>query len=307
MIPTGLAGFFLTAGRYGWCGVPARLDVMGGIADYSGSNVCEAVLGRGMLVALQLRGPRSDAADSDDAGWGSRASQFAGGDADPAGLFFIGGRDRGIRAGAGVVPERIRWRRGAAYIGGSIFTLIKEEAVTAAVWVQFVVVERGADECGDREFGGGGDRDVVVFECVFAVAAGCGADCAIGADGRKPCRGRAVRDHGSDRDHQRRGGAVDAYFVPAGVGGGGGDDSGGDGVCGDQFDGAAFGGGERVWGCAGGCVYGEEDHRCGAGEERARAVGVFDGAYAAGVAGAVWGGVAGDDGGVGVFGEIPDA
>src|SRR5437879_2683548 len=54
--PTGFAGFFNT-GEIWVARVPARLDVMGGIADYSGANVCEAVLGRGMLVALQ---PRTD-------------------------------------------------------------------------------------------------------------------------------------------------------------------------------------------------------------------------------------------------------
>ena len=37
--------------------VPARLDVMGGIADYSGANVCEATLGLGIVVAVQ---PRKD-------------------------------------------------------------------------------------------------------------------------------------------------------------------------------------------------------------------------------------------------------
>src|SRR3954451_5295065 len=52
--PTGLASFF-NSGEIWVARVPARLDVMGGIADYSGSNVCEAVLGRGMLVALQSR------------------------------------------------------------------------------------------------------------------------------------------------------------------------------------------------------------------------------------------------------------
>src|SRR3954470_1952336 len=51
---TGFAGFF-NSGEIWVARVPARLDVMGGIADYSGSNVCEAVLGRGMLVALQSR------------------------------------------------------------------------------------------------------------------------------------------------------------------------------------------------------------------------------------------------------------
>ena len=41
--PTGLAGYF-NAGEVWVSRVPARLDVMGGIADYSGANVCEAVL-----------------------------------------------------------------------------------------------------------------------------------------------------------------------------------------------------------------------------------------------------------------------
>src|SRR5678815_1951247 len=51
---SGLASFF-TAGEIFATRVPARLDVMGGIADYSGANVCEAVLGRGVLIALQGR------------------------------------------------------------------------------------------------------------------------------------------------------------------------------------------------------------------------------------------------------------
>src|ERR1700722_19847936 len=51
---TGFAGFF-NSGEIWVARVPARLDVMGGIADYSGANVCEGVLGRGMLMALQSR------------------------------------------------------------------------------------------------------------------------------------------------------------------------------------------------------------------------------------------------------------
>ncbi|MBN1353034.1 hypothetical protein JXJ21_26830 [candidate division KSB1 bacterium] len=35
--------------------VPARLDIMGGIADYSGSNVCEGTLERGVALGLQIR------------------------------------------------------------------------------------------------------------------------------------------------------------------------------------------------------------------------------------------------------------
>src|SRR5437868_1511600 len=56
--PTGFAGFF-NSGEVWVARVPARLDVMGGIADYSGANVCEAVLGRGMLMALQARNDRT--------------------------------------------------------------------------------------------------------------------------------------------------------------------------------------------------------------------------------------------------------
>src|SRR5262245_57482377 len=51
---TGFAGYF-NSGEIWVTRVPARLDVMGGIADYSGSNVCEAVLGRGVLIGLQGR------------------------------------------------------------------------------------------------------------------------------------------------------------------------------------------------------------------------------------------------------------
>ncbi len=56
--PTGFAGFF-NSGEVWVARVPARLDVMGGIADYSGANVCEAVLGRGMLMAIQARTDRT--------------------------------------------------------------------------------------------------------------------------------------------------------------------------------------------------------------------------------------------------------
>ena len=56
--PTGFAGFF-NSGEIWVARVPARLDVMGGIADYSGANVCETVLGRGMLMALQSRTDRT--------------------------------------------------------------------------------------------------------------------------------------------------------------------------------------------------------------------------------------------------------
>ena len=52
--PTGFAGFF-NSGEILVTRVPARLDIMGSISDYSGSNVCESVLGRGMVITLQPR------------------------------------------------------------------------------------------------------------------------------------------------------------------------------------------------------------------------------------------------------------
>ena len=55
--PTGFAGFF-NAGEVWVARVAARLDVMGGIADYSGANVCEAVLGRGVLPQEARQVPR---------------------------------------------------------------------------------------------------------------------------------------------------------------------------------------------------------------------------------------------------------
>ena len=55
--PAGLGDFFEK--KPFWVArVPARLDVMGGIADYSGANVCEGTLGAGVLVAVQPRRDR---------------------------------------------------------------------------------------------------------------------------------------------------------------------------------------------------------------------------------------------------------
>ncbi|MGA2556486.1 MAG: hypothetical protein ABSG04_09455 [Verrucomicrobiota bacterium] len=121
--PTGLAGYF-NAGEIWVSRVPARLDVMGGIADYSGANVCEAVLGRGILLALQPRNDRTLRIRSLQAGPRNLPAEtripldyFAAGDglADYA----------QVRALCHVNPL-VNW---AAYIGGSIFTLLKEEPV----------------------------------------------------------------------------------------------------------------------------------------------------------------------------------
>lgn len=120
--PTGLAGFFNT-GEIWVARVPARLDVMGGIADYSGANVCEGVLGRGMLVALQPRTDRTLRIRTLQTGNRSLPVEtripldyFASGD----GL-----------SGYAEVRNLCQWNplvSWSAYIGGSIFTLLKEES-----------------------------------------------------------------------------------------------------------------------------------------------------------------------------------
>jgi galactokinase len=121
--PTGLAGFF-NSGEIVVTRVPARLDVMGGIADYSGSNVCEGILGRGMAIALQPRTDRTLRIRTMQAHRKSLPVETRM----PLDYFEMG---------EGFVPyEQVRalcrsnpiasW---AAYIGGSIFTLLREESI----------------------------------------------------------------------------------------------------------------------------------------------------------------------------------
>ena len=121
--PTGLAGLF-TSGEIIATRVPARLDIMGGIADYSGANVCEGVLGRGMAIALQSRTDRTLRIRTMLAHRRSLPVETR----IPLDYFEMGD--------GFVSYEHIRklcssnplssW---AAYIGGSIFTLLKEESI----------------------------------------------------------------------------------------------------------------------------------------------------------------------------------
>ena len=121
--PAGLAGFF-TSGEIWVARVPARLDVMGGIADYSGANVCEAVLGHGMLMALQPRTDRTLRIRTIQVGARNLPVETR------IPLDFFNSRD-GL-CGYGEMRNLfddsplVSW---AAYIGGSIFTLLKEESV----------------------------------------------------------------------------------------------------------------------------------------------------------------------------------
>jgi galactokinase len=120
---TGLAGFF-NSGEVWVVRVPARLDVMGGIADYSGANVCEAVLGRGVLLALQPRTDRTLRIRTMQVGLRNLPVETR----IPLDYFTAG---EGLASYAEVralcqANPLVSW---AAYIGGSIFTLLKEEPV----------------------------------------------------------------------------------------------------------------------------------------------------------------------------------
>ena len=132
--PTGLAGFF-NSGEVWVARVPARLDVMGGIADYSGANVCEAVLGRGMLMALQARTDRTLRIRSAQVGPRSLPVETR----IPLDYFTSGdtiGNYAQIRELCHANPIA-SW---AAYIGGSIFTLLKEESVKLPYGFSFLLL-----------------------------------------------------------------------------------------------------------------------------------------------------------------------
>lgn len=121
--PTGFAGFF-NSGKVWVVRVPARLDVMGGIADYSGANVCETVLGRGVLLALQARTDRTLRIRTIQAGLRALPVETR----IPLDYFKSGDGVTSyseIRALCQANPLA-NW---AAYIGGSIFTLLKEEPI----------------------------------------------------------------------------------------------------------------------------------------------------------------------------------
>ena len=132
--PTGFAGFF-NSGEVWVARVPARLDVMGGIADYSGANVCEAVLGHGMLMAIQARTDRT---------LRIRSAQIG-----PRSLpvetripldYFTSGDAVGSYAQVRELCHANPIAAWAAYIGGSIFTLLKEESVELPYGFSFLLL-----------------------------------------------------------------------------------------------------------------------------------------------------------------------
>jgi galactokinase len=132
--PTGFAGFF-NAGEVWVARVPARLDVMGGIADYSGANVCEAVLGGGMLMALQARTDRTLRIRTTQAGRRTLPVETR----IPLDYLSSGGAV-GDYAQMRELCHAHPLAAWAAYIGGSIFTLLKEESVNLPYGFSFLLL-----------------------------------------------------------------------------------------------------------------------------------------------------------------------
>ncbi len=157
--PTGLAGFF-TAGEVIVARVPARLDVMGGIADYSGANVCEGVLGRGTLIALQPRTDRTLRIRTVQSGKPSLPVETR----IPLDYFY---------QGEGIAPYSqvrevchsnplVNW---AAYVGGSIFTLIKEEGIRMPYGFNLLLMSAVPMNVG---IGSSAATELAVLSCVSA-------------------------------------------------------------------------------------------------------------------------------------------
>lgn len=120
---SGLASFF-TSGEIRVTRVPARLDVMGGIADYSGANVCEAVLGRGVLIGLQPRTDRTLRIRTMQAGMRALPIETRV----PLD-YFNSGDGLASYAEVRALCQANPIANWASYIVGSIFTLLKEESV----------------------------------------------------------------------------------------------------------------------------------------------------------------------------------
>ena len=131
---TGFAGFF-NSGEVWVARVPARLDVMGGIADYSGANVCEAVLGRGMLTALQPRTDRTLRIRTLQVGKRSLPVETR------IPLDYLSSGDTvGAYAQIRELCQSNPLVSWAAYIGGSIFTLLKEESINLPYGFSFLLL-----------------------------------------------------------------------------------------------------------------------------------------------------------------------
>ena len=106
--------------------VPARLDVMGGIADYSGAHVCEYPLAHGAVLGIQKRRDRRVHITSAGIEKHNYANHFE----TTLDAFYRGGRLLAYRDICRNLPpdEQHAW---AAYVVGTIFVLLKEQKVAA--------------------------------------------------------------------------------------------------------------------------------------------------------------------------------
>jgi galactokinase len=118
-----LASFFDT-GEILVVRVPARLDIMGGIADYSGANVCEGTLGRGVVLGIQRRADDWITLRTQQVPRDNLALDFAF----ALRNFASGGRLKSYDELCRFFQHNtiVTW---AAYLIGAVFTLLKEKKV----------------------------------------------------------------------------------------------------------------------------------------------------------------------------------
>ena len=90
-----------------------------------------------------------------------------------------------------------------AYIGGSIFTLLKEEPVTLPYGFSLLLLSAMPMNVGIGSSAAVEIGTLVLPERVPQCGHLTRAPRAPRPDGGKPRRRRAVRDHGPDRDHER--------------------------------------------------------------------------------------------------------
>ena len=119
---------------------PGRLDVMGGIADYSGSQVLELPLAEATRVALQRRADRRLVVESPITEGGARSTRFE----TDLRAFDAGGE-------AADYPSACSWFRRdarqqwAAYVAGVFLVLMREKGVSfsegACLWIESSVPE----------------------------------------------------------------------------------------------------------------------------------------------------------------------
>ncbi len=108
---------------------PGRLDVMGGIADYSGSNVLQMTIAEAALAAAQVRDDGVIEIVSEPEGW-----EFSM----PAAAFYEDGFPINYPAARSVFESdsKDRW---AAYVAGTLLVLAREEALNITRGVSVLI------------------------------------------------------------------------------------------------------------------------------------------------------------------------